>query len=543
MQMRKSQSAADVILRIPLLYNNGSAAAGLSLASLSTKVIKPDGAALAGYDEAAFSEPNADGVYVVKFPATAANKAFTVVDAANPYTVTLDSTAANVDPMPVDVFIVSRMPFELARPEDILVDPATDRIDGSLIDAAVTSRPTIAQVEGSPILAKEATVSTRASQASLNQKPTLSEIEASAVIAKEATVSARPTLSEIEASSALANAIASAVWANGDAAVEGTKAFTLQEVRLLAGLLTAGCVSTGSWDPSVAPSGFAWTGGPDFFIEVRAVEIHTDNSVNLGTWDTVNGWVQDAGWGSSVSATSVLLFYIYSPGGNGFLPGNFSFQVNATDFGERTPFTVTVDLPGIGPGGGGLTCYPMKDGSVKRLRDGGAFLASLGRYVSLPQIEGSQVLAKEATVAARASQATADAIKAKTDNLPLDPAGLAAIEGSPVLAKESTSQSIRTDTGAIRAGVPCTGMTAEAKAAVNAEVVDALDVDAYPELAGTPAPPWTFRKMVQWLFQYFKHPRRMTDVEEKLYQADGATVAGTRTVSETQTEVSLGKMS
>lgn len=182
-----------------------------------------------------------------------------------------------------------------------------------------------------------------------------------------------------------------------------------------------------------------------------------------------------------------------------------------------------------------------KNGHV--VHSGSARRIDLRKTPVLAEIEGSTVLAKEATVATRASQAAVDAIKAKTDNLPADPAGLAAIEGSPVLAKESTSQAIKTDTGAIRTGVPCTGLSAEAKAEVNAQIVDALDVDAYPELVGTPAPPWTFRKMVQWLFQYFKHPRLMTDVEEKLYQADGATVAGTRTVAETQTEVSLGKMS
>ena len=48
-------------------------------------------------------------------------------------------------------------------------------------------RPTLVQIEASSVLAKEATLGTRASQASVDQKPTLTQIEASGVLAKEAT--------------------------------------------------------------------------------------------------------------------------------------------------------------------------------------------------------------------------------------------------------------------------------------------------------------------------------------------------------------------
>jgi hypothetical protein len=58
----------------------------------------------------------------------------------------------------------------------------------SRIDAQITSRPTLAAIEGSTILAKEATVNSRASQTSVDGKPTLVQIEASTVIAKESSL-------------------------------------------------------------------------------------------------------------------------------------------------------------------------------------------------------------------------------------------------------------------------------------------------------------------------------------------------------------------
>lgn len=64
--------------------------------------------------------------------------------------------------------------------------------------------PALADIEASTVLAKEATLGNLATQASLDAKPTLAEIEASTVLAKEATVAARPTLSDIEASAVLA---------------------------------------------------------------------------------------------------------------------------------------------------------------------------------------------------------------------------------------------------------------------------------------------------------------------------------------------------
>jgi len=69
--------------------------------------------------------------------------------------------------------------------------PTLAQIEASTLlakEATVGNRPTLAQIEASAVLAKEATVGTRATQASLDGKPTLAQIEASAVLAKQSTV-------------------------------------------------------------------------------------------------------------------------------------------------------------------------------------------------------------------------------------------------------------------------------------------------------------------------------------------------------------------
>ena len=113
--LRKTQNTADIVIAIPLIKKDGSQATGLTLGTLSTKIIKPDGTALVGYTEATFSEPNSDGVYVCKFLSGAATKAFTLSDQANPYVLTLDSSTTDVEPSTVEVAIVSLYTWEVAK--------------------------------------------------------------------------------------------------------------------------------------------------------------------------------------------------------------------------------------------------------------------------------------------------------------------------------------------------------------------------------------------------------------------------------------------
>ncbi len=147
---RKLQATATINLALPLIKKDGSQATGLALNTLSTKIIKPDGTALAGYTEAIFTEPNGDGIYNIQLPLNAAVKAFTLEDQNNPYTVTLDSSTADVEPTSIEVWIVSRLAQELSRAGDILVDPATDKIDGSNMakDSTVAKGEDLAIVAG-----------------------------------------------------------------------------------------------------------------------------------------------------------------------------------------------------------------------------------------------------------------------------------------------------------------------------------------------------------------------------------------------------------
>ena len=52
------------------------------------------------------------------------------------------------------------------------------------LDTQLATKPSLSQIEASTVLAKEATVSTRATQTSVDGKPTLAQIEASSVLAK-----------------------------------------------------------------------------------------------------------------------------------------------------------------------------------------------------------------------------------------------------------------------------------------------------------------------------------------------------------------------
>jgi hypothetical protein len=782
MQMRKSQSVSDIILRIPLLYNNGSSAVGLSLASLSTKIIKPDGTALTGYNEATFTEPNGDGVYVMKFPTTAVTKAFTIVDDLNPYTVTLDSTAANVDPMAVDLFVVSKMPWELATPGDILVNPA-NKLD---TDAAGVIKAY--NHAGAPLPTEQQLGNL---QSALDAKDLLPvdgwspngfSASYSGYIGAPCTIRIiSETFRDGTKTSKLLATITGAgltidpgwtgnEWAegcyvsfdrNGDSFGPGTLAISFLDTRVIYRTCTinlpgiainaaepswglylghdgqiyrysnyqlSGLEIRGPWlekrdaeyarEASIASlqnsvrraiwqsvpalgvvdvTDIAWSGSP--FAPGTSVEIWGDtlsgdaitgDRGRAGYFDET-GWHKDQnlGWAGGIflkfvggaPSDGILLILYDKAYGAGY--ENVAVSVKAGDsygvglvlrdgtvldqaWATWTPVRGAISADEIGTRvqdlpvkiwentgrsemphllRAGLFAGGERIEDVKYYREDGSLnttvwtnpVSFVGQDIRVPQGGGRIQLVDHASPLGDFDGVTFtpvgpnwfDAVKfpsliltaAECDGgylevsvqmrgagvrkvyvvmpaCPVDPsaplwiaadgsllaewnyswaawtvsfsqyfiqkhlsgkigADLAAshgagswegvtlpdIEGSPVLAKESTSQSIKTDTSAIRnPGVPCTGLTAQAKSEVNAEVVDALETDTYAELMGTPPPPWTIRKMVQWLFQYFKHPRKMTDVEEKLYQSDGATVAGTRSVSETATQVNLGKM-
>lgn len=130
--MWKLQATATINLKIPLLNTDGTPATG-ETTNLFTKIIAPDGTLVSGYTEATFTEPNSDGVYNVSFPSTAPTKTFILEDQPNPYSVTLDSSTADVDPMSIDVWITSKYSWELSTQTSVdLVQSSVDNFTGGV---------------------------------------------------------------------------------------------------------------------------------------------------------------------------------------------------------------------------------------------------------------------------------------------------------------------------------------------------------------------------------------------------------------------------
>jgi hypothetical protein len=137
----------------------------------------------------------------------------------------IKANVTQVAGQPANAAAAVTFPASVASETTLGSRPTLVQIEGSTILAkevtvaaratqtSVDGKPNLTQIEGSTILAKEATVAARATQASVDGKPTLAQIEGSTVLAKEATVAARatqasvdgkPTLAQIEGSTILA---------------------------------------------------------------------------------------------------------------------------------------------------------------------------------------------------------------------------------------------------------------------------------------------------------------------------------------------------
>lgn len=103
---RLSQEVADVVIPIPLIKKDGTQASGLALGTLSVNIVNPSGSALTTFDPPTYSEPNGDGIYVLKFSRSQLTGAAFLTASKNPYTVTLFSSTANVVPTTVHISIV-----------------------------------------------------------------------------------------------------------------------------------------------------------------------------------------------------------------------------------------------------------------------------------------------------------------------------------------------------------------------------------------------------------------------------------------------------
>lgn len=77
--------------------------------------------------------------------------------------------------------------------------------------------------------------------------------------------------------------------------------------------------------------------------------------------------------------------------------------------------------------------------------------------------------------------------------------------------------------------------------AVNAEVVDCLNVDTYAEPAGAPAATSTLRAKIGWIFKLLRNRRKQTSTTETLYADDATTADATSTKSDSGTEFERGE--
>lgn len=86
-------------------------------------------------------------------------------------------------------------------------------------------------------------------------------------------------------------------------------------------------------------------------------------------------------------------------------------------------------------------------------------------------------------------------------------------------------------------------LAAQAKADVNAEVVDALNVDTYAEIGQeTPAATQTIRKMLAYLYKAWRNKSDQTATLYQLYGDDAATVHQKATVSDDATTFTKGEI-
>ncbi len=116
--IKKIQTTADIVIRVPLEKDTGEVAFGLDLGSLSTVIDSPTGSTMipgVDYTEADFSEIGNSGVYRCRFYDHAAVLAFTSANQDTSYHVVLDSTVSGVKARGIDVWVMDVYPWEYSR--------------------------------------------------------------------------------------------------------------------------------------------------------------------------------------------------------------------------------------------------------------------------------------------------------------------------------------------------------------------------------------------------------------------------------------------
>jgi hypothetical protein len=171
----------------------------------------------------------------------------------------------------------------------------------------------------------------------------------------------------------------------------------------------------------------------------------------------------------------------------------------------------------------------------------------------------TEMPALTASVAAEAVKTSA--IKAKTDNLPADPADASDIASSfstvntkldtiddfldteiaAIKAKTDNLPTDPADQSLVEAAITAATSPLATPAQVNAEVVDVLSVDTFAELAAPPAATSSLKDKLTWLFMYARNKVTQTATTRTLYRDDTTTVAGTSGTSDNGTTFTKGE--
>lgn len=149
------QETAAINIIVGLGINTGAPDTG---ATLTVKAINPDGTENTTFTQPTISEVIASsGVYKLIFPTNAATKLFTQADENNPYTLLIKTaTSGSTWYRAIRVYCVSKLPVDYAAAS------ALTTVDGIVDDikAEVLTHPTLAEIEASTVLAKEASITT-----------------------------------------------------------------------------------------------------------------------------------------------------------------------------------------------------------------------------------------------------------------------------------------------------------------------------------------------------------------------------------------------
>ncbi len=129
----------------------------------------------------------------------------------------------------------------------------------------------------------------------------------------------------------------------------------------------------------------------------------------------------------------------------------------------------------------------------------------------------------------------------------LNAATPASIQGAVASVTGNVGGSVASVTGAVGSVTGnVTGsigsLATQAKADVNAEVVDVLNTDANTELGSMPTTTSPLRQMVQFIFQYFRNKRTVTTTTEIAFKEDASTQLGSAALSDDGTTFTKGEM-